>query len=203
MNYIILDLEWNSAKGRTKLVRYPFKFTGEIIQIGAVKTDESLNEIARFNEMVKPVFYKNMNRDVTEITSITDEDLEKGEPFPEVIKRFKEWCGEDFAFITWGTEDTRKLEDNLEIHNMDYSWVPEPIDAQIMFDELVTMEDRNYSLSYAIWKMEIKALVAHNALNDAVNTLLVMKEIGLDDVITWLKEEIEFLNELEKEAEIQ
>ena len=83
-------------------------------------------------------------------------------------------------FFTWGADDLYMLEDNLSLHNLSTKWIPEVWDAQI------TMEDRWFSLSYAIWKFGIKPLSAHDALNDAQNTVEVMRRLDVKD---WLREE--------------
>jgi hypothetical protein len=39
MQFIVLDLEWNQPLSPQRMVRDPFKLSGEIIQFGAVKID--------------------------------------------------------------------------------------------------------------------------------------------------------------------
>ena len=48
MYYIFLDLEWNNAYSKIH-----HRFVNEIIEIGAVKLDENLNECGRFDVFVK------------------------------------------------------------------------------------------------------------------------------------------------------
>ena len=86
MNYIILDLEWNQPLSPQRMIRDPFNLAGEIIQFGAVKTDnlQDLSIIEKYSEIVKPVFYTKMNKHVTEVTEMTDETIRQGRPF-EVV----------------------------------------------------------------------------------------------------------------------
>ena len=88
------------------MIREPFNLGGEIIQIGAVRIDNlhDLNITDRYSEIVKPVFYTKMNKHVTEVTELTDDDLAQGRPFTEVCAEFLEWCGEDYSFITWAMQ---------------------------------------------------------------------------------------------------
>jgi DNA polymerase III alpha subunit (gram-positive type) len=90
MKYIVLDLEWNQPLSPQRMVREPFNLGGEIIQIGAVKIDslEGLNITERYSEIVKPVYYTKMNKHVTEVTELTDDDLAQGRPFTEVCAEF-------------------------------------------------------------------------------------------------------------------
>lgn len=177
MQYVIIDFEWNQPLSKQQMVRKPFKLRGEIIQIGAVKVDENMQTIDTFNVMVKPKHYTKMNKKVRELTDITDAHLEQGIGFEEAIVCFREWCGDDFEFMTWGPEDIYMLEDNLLLYDMDVDWVPTAYDAQVIFDDQVTMENRDFSLGYAMYKFGIKPLKCHDALNDAINTVKVLMNL--------------------------
>lgn len=55
MNYIVLDLEWNqSPHGKEGTIEH---FPFEIIEIGAVKLDETFCEIGEFHRLISPVAY--------------------------------------------------------------------------------------------------------------------------------------------------
>ncbi len=195
MKYIVLDLEWNSPEHRNRLVKEPIVLHGEIIQIGAVMLNEQMEEIGSFEAKIRPEFYKRINRKIEELTGITDKDLENALLFTDAINNFKNWCGEDSILLTWGSCDVQMLEDNLIMHDMDYRWIPEEFDAQLMFDFQETMEDRNYSLDYAVYYFGIRGIKAHDALNDARDTATVIRKLDLDDFI---REEREWRKECEE-----
>jgi hypothetical protein len=50
-----------------------------------------------------------------------------------------------------------------------------------MFDDQVTQGDRSFALSYAMWKFGIKPKYTHDALNDAINTVEVMKRLDFSE----------------------
>lgn len=183
MNYIVLDLEWNQPLSPQRMIRDPFKLGGEIIQFGAVRIDNlrDLNIVEKYSEIVKPVYYTKISKNVTEVTDLTDEIVERGRPFEVVCREFLDWCGEDFAFITWSGNDIYMLEANMAIHGMETDGLPECYDAQIVFDDQITQEDRNFALNYAMWKFDIKPERTHDALNDAINTVEVMKRLDLSE----------------------
>ncbi len=183
MNYIVLDLEWNMPENGNNRIWTPITFNGEIIQIGAVKLNDDLDEIGEFNTKVKPVFYRKMNKRVEELTSITDADLENGKLFEDAISMFREWCGNDSIMLTWGPSDKKILIENLIMHDMAYDWLPEDFDAQIMFDLQETMEDRDFSLDYAFYYFGLKGIKAHDALNDARDTAAVIRMLDLESFI--------------------
>lgn len=182
MNYIIFDLEWNQPLVPKKRVK---GLHGEIIQIGAIKVDEDLNEIDNINLLIHPQFYHKMNRDIGELTGITQEMIDSSSLiFPEAIDRFKEWIGEDSVLISWSFSDISILENNLEKFGLDSSWIPECYDAQMMFDYQEMDEERNYALNYALYHYNEKPDSSHDALDDARSTLKVMRHLDLEEGIT-------------------
>ncbi|MGN1422297.1 MAG: exonuclease domain-containing protein [Oscillospiraceae bacterium] len=181
MNYIILDMEWNQAQGRTKMVQSPVLLRGEIIQIGAVKTDEKFNFIDKIKISVCPKYYKVMNRHVEKITGITSTQLTFGERFPQAFKRFSAWCGEDFRFITWGFDDISILSDNLELYGLDPAWGRDYINLQLIYKAQVDGERLQCSLSDAVERLGIPMdAQAHDAMNDAWFTYEVCTKLDME-----------------------
>lgn len=180
MNYIILDMEWNQALHRSAVVQSPVILRGEIIQIGAVKTDESFRLIDSLKINIAPKYYKKMNRHVEKITGITNEQLAEGESFPEAFARFREWCGEDFRFITWGFDDVAILSDNLSIHGLEPSWGSDYINLQLIYKNQIDNERTQWSLSDAVERLQIPMDVqAHDAMNDAWFTFEVCRRLDM------------------------
>ena len=102
MHYIIFDLEWNQPQVQTELVTEPVCLTGEIIEIGAVKLDESFAPVDELRLYIAPQYYTKLHRRVASLTGIHDRELQaRGVPFPEAFAAFRQWCGEDAAYMTW------------------------------------------------------------------------------------------------------
>lgn len=178
MEYIVMDLEWNRATvGRKNIKGLP----GEIIQIGAAKVDGNMNIIDTYTSYVKPYYYHKMNQEVRELTGITEEDLKDGKCFAEAIEEFKGWCGGDCCFVTWGGSDLSILRKNLAIHSQDAEWLPKTYDAQLIFDDMYTQENRNFALNYALYYFDEKPAGLHSADADVVNTVRVMKHMDMDE----------------------
>lgn len=110
--------------------------------------------------------------------------LQDEAPFAEVIKVFLDWCGEDCVFISWNLNDIIRLEDKMLFYGLNTESLPNDCyDMQLLFDNQVAMEDRNFALSYVMWKMGKKPDMSHDALNDAMNTLKVMKHLDFSEEI--------------------
>ena len=77
MEYVILDLEWNQPVSRSRMVKSPIRLSGEIIQMGAVKVNEKLEILDTFDVDIKPVYYKKMNKMVSDLTGIKTDDLQR------------------------------------------------------------------------------------------------------------------------------
>ena len=185
MNYIILDLEWNQALSNAELVRSPVVLYGEIIQIGAVKTDENFNFIDKIKINVRPKYYTKMNPFVQKITGITETDLTAGETFPKAAERFFGWCGEEYRFITWGFDDIDVFNDNLRLYGEEKVFGRDYINLQLIFNRQTNSEHLQCALSAAAEKLEIPIEVqVHDAANDAFLTYEVLKKLDMIKGIT-------------------
>ena len=70
MSFVVLDLEWNGSYSSKE-----HRFVNEIIEFGAVKTDENLNIIDRFEMLISPQIGKKLCSKVKKLTKITNEEL--------------------------------------------------------------------------------------------------------------------------------
>ena len=140
MNMIVLDLEWNqsSTGSEPEVSVMPF----EIIEIGAVMYGEDGKLISEFSELIKPRVYKKMHNFTSKLVHLQMEELEKGDTFENVSRRFVEWCGNDAVFVTWGYDDRRIMEQNIIIHDLDWDWIDDWINLQLIYN-LQTDGDKN------------------------------------------------------------
>ena len=156
---------------------------GEIIQIGAVKLDSDFAFTDKFEINVKPTAYKNINKRIAEMTKIDTKTAKNGLAAEYSLKTFFEWCGEDFAFITWGSDDIRVLRENLGYLGLPLELMPpQNYDLQVAFDYMTQKKGRQYSLDYAMEFYGIEeTLPRHNAYSDAYYTALVCAELQPGD----------------------
>ncbi len=173
MNYIILDLEWNQGAAEKTEEKLPF----EIIEIGAIKLNDRREKTDEFNELIKPQVYHEMNYITRKLIHLQMEQLEEGKTFPDVMRAFQNWWGDDYIFCTWGSMDLVELQRNIRYYQM------EPIsdrpfrflDIQKLFS--IAFEDRKSrrSLEYAIDFLNIeKDIPFHRALSDAYYTAKIL-----------------------------
>lgn len=182
MNYVVVDLEWNQAMSSKSSVfnKLPIHLSGEIIEIGAVKLKEDMTPGEEFTIDVKPVYFRRMHYKVKKITGFDKERLAHGIAFADALEQFRQWCGEDVTFITWGNDDQRIMEQNIIIHDLDWDWIAGWINLQLIYN-LQTGGDKNQkSLASAMEHFGIEQTrVAHDALGDAYNTALVASRLDM------------------------
>lgn len=183
MDYIVLDMEWNqpwpgSPSSRKVL---PVDIRGEIIQIGAVRLTEDRQVADEFQVLIRPKYYRRLNRRVSKLTGIKDSRLkEEGIPFPEAMEAFRSWCGEDIIFLTWGFDDIGILRENLQLFQMEQSWTDRWYNAQMIFNAQTDGSTSQKALKKAMDIFEIEATrPAHDALGDAYHTALICARLDL------------------------
>jgi len=178
----VLDLEWNQAVSPNASVckRLPFPLAGEIIQIGAVKLDESKSIIDELKIGVRPEYYTKMHYKVKKLTGFDKERLDKGLGFKQAFRLLREWCGDDCTFLTWGYDDQGIMEQNIIIHDLDWDWIRKWVNLQLIYN-LQTGGDKNQkALKTAMEHFEIlQTRVAHDALGDAYNAALVCSRLDM------------------------
>lgn len=183
MNYIVLDMEWNQpwpGSPSSKKV-LPVNIRGEIIQIGAVRINEEQFVEDEFQIMIKPKYYRHLNRRVSKLTGIKEAKLrEEGVSFPEAIEQFRSWCGEDIVFLTWGFDDIGILRENLRLFGLGEDWTERWFNAQMIFNAQTDGSTSQKALKTAMEMFSIEATrPAHDALGDAYHTALICAMLNL------------------------
>ena len=184
MHYIIFDLEWNQAPVETAVVTDPVYLSGEIIEIGAVKLDEHLEPVDELRLYIKPQYYTKMHRKIASLTGIHDRDLAgRGIPFPEAYAAFRNWCGEEFAYMTWSMSDLPMLVENMQLHGIDPWEQPICYDIQRIFSREIMRENTRFSLDHALEVLGEQGDTAHDALHDARNTAKICGHLDLEEYL--------------------
>ena len=183
MDYIVLDMEWNQPWPGSPSARkvLPVQIRGEIIQIGAVRVTEQQEVADEFQVLIKPKFYRRLNRRVSKLTGIKESQLrEEGVSMYEAMARFREWCGEDFIFLTWGFDDITILRENLQLYDIPGEWADRWYNAQMIFNAQTDGSTSQKALKTAMEIFEIEATrPAHDALGDAYHTALICAKLDL------------------------
>ena len=183
MDYIVLDMEWNQPWPGSPSAKkvLPVQIRGEILQIGAVRVTEDQQVADEFQVLIKPKYYRRLNRRVSKLTGIKESQLrEEGVSMEEAIESFRNWCGEDVIFLTWGFDDITILRENLQLYGLDESWVSRWYNAQMIFNAQTDGSNAQKALKTAMEIFGIEATrPAHDALGDAYHTALICARLDL------------------------
>ncbi len=181
MQYIILDLEWNqplSYQSRTYR-EVGDRLIFEMIQIGAVKLDSSLQIVDSVSVPIAPTHYLRIHPRIRRMTGLDSETLAGAPAFREALEQFAAWCGEDYTLLTWGCDDVSVLWQNISFFQCEDIVLPPLCDIQRLFSDVHQLRDR-IGLKAAMEMMQIapdETRSFHNALNDAWYTALVFRTL--------------------------
>lgn len=186
MNYIVFDLEWNQAQaGRSRSnPKIPF----EILEIGAIKLNAHRKTLGEFHETIKPLVYREMNKQTQKIVHLDMNELKDSKTFSPVARHFLDWCGEDYVFVTWGPSDIFELQRNLDYYRIQYKF-PKPLlyyDLQKLYSLALDDGKRRPALQEAVEALHIlDTKPFHGAYEDAWYTAEVMKKLNLKPVLEY------------------
>lgn len=180
MNYIILDLEWNTA-----LDKVSGKYVNEIIEVGAVKLNDKLKEVSRFSSFVTSRLTSKLSGRFKNLTGILNEDMLSGKSFEDVMTDFKAWAGKNTITLTWSTSDIYTLYDNFHTF-MGLNTIPcisKYVDLQ-KYAQAIFLRDgfdinNQISLSAAADMLEIDyhSLALHRAVDDSSLTAAIFRSV--------------------------
>lgn len=174
MRYCIVDLEATCWE-RNDPKRQPH----EIIEIGAVILDENYNYIKEFTQFVKPLDNLILTEYCTDLTSITQKDIDSAPTLAVAISRLKEWVGsfEDVVFCSWGYFDKEQLLYECSLNSIDYPFNDDHINIKVRFSKIME-RSRRVSLKKALRILDIQFEgTQHRAIFDALMTSKVFKVI--------------------------
>ncbi|MDO3408364.1 3'-5' exonuclease [Saccharibacillus sp. CPCC 101409] len=175
MNYIVLDIEFN---GRKFASPHPM----EVIEIGAVRLDESLQDTDTFAAFIRPVYFAKLNSFIKKKTGIPQESIDAAPRFPKVIAQFREWL--DLApgpltFVVWGGEDIKRIVQDVRMHKLEETYWTQTPSLDLLKGFLQTQGLKNdVSVEGALAMLNLETSgAAHRALDDAKMTADIFRSV--------------------------
>ncbi|TVY09705.1 3'-5' exonuclease [Paenibacillus cremeus] len=158
MNYIVIDLEFNGRK------HYDIR-PMEIIEIGAVKLNERLETVDTFQSYIRPKF--TVNRFALQFCGISKDTLMQSDSFDKVLRRFLEFCGDEFTLLAWGGSDFFHFFVDCKINKLSSTWLSRMLDLTRFFEG---------GLQQALVQHELEPIGQHHsALDDALNAAQLVR----------------------------
>lgn len=175
MNHVVVDLEMNPIGREFRDIRRVLN--DEVIEIGAVRLDDSFIKTDEFQCYVKPE-YGAIKKHITKLTGITDETVAHEENFGVSFARFMDWIGsEDTTIYSWSMSDMKQLKNEcrLKLKSFDtLRFSSRWVDLQKEFDDRLGLHN-SLALSHALGAMDHRFEgIQHTALADAMNTSAIL-----------------------------
>lgn len=160
-----MDLELTCWKGQSD-----FKVQ-EIIEIGAVKLNMSLQKIEEFDSFIHPIINPQLSQFCQDLTHISQSEVDKSDPFSIVFNRFVLWIGrEPYFIVTWGDSDINHLKHECKRHDVQIprKFTKKQINLKAKFAE--KMRIRPCGMDQALQMMRIPLEGTHHrGIDDARN----------------------------------
>lgn len=174
--YVVIDFEATCFKSKRVS-----RSDTEIIEFAAVLVDKRTMEVVdEFDMFVRPVIYPKLDKFCTELTSITQEEVDGGYTFPTVLRQFTNWMQQYpglKTFCAWGDYDRSQLRMECERNNLDYPFDDEYINVKKLFSELKGYK-RKYGVSTALKRLKLDFEgTPHRGIDDSRNIVRIMKAI--------------------------
>ena len=107
MEYVIFDLEWDNCFYKPEK-----RFINQILQIGAVKLNESFDVIDSFSVTIRSAISKKVTSRFAGLTGITTEKMLNGIPFEQAVRQFNEFSKNAQVTMTWSDSDLYTIVEN-------------------------------------------------------------------------------------------
>lgn len=180
--YAVVDLEMckvpRQARTNEKMC------TREVIQIGAVLLNETLEVIDKFSTYVSPQFGW-IDDEINRLTGIRNEDIMHAPVFSDAFNTFLSWLPRETKLVSWSNNDEVQVRKELAYKEIEVAGIEDMldswIDCQKTFGEKLNSE-RCYRLSEALVAADIiYEDGAHDGLVDAYNTALLFAKMERED----------------------
>ncbi len=189
MSYVILDLEWNGSYSKSM-----HKFINEIIEFGAVKTDENFNIIDKFSVLIYPKIGRKICSKVKQLTKLTNEELkENGIMFMDAVKQFTDFSA-DSVIVTWSTSDIHALIENYLYYTGDFHlpFLSRYCNMQEFCEDCLDLHDASSQLGLSacaeILEIDFSEDEHHRAFADAELSLKCLSKLAAAyDVNAYIK----------------
>lgn len=167
-NFLVLDFEATCSENENRTVPTDEM---EIIEIGAIILNPSLNIVSEFAHFVKPVRHPVLTDFCRTLTTIQQQDVNEAENFQKISADLAFWAAEHDVtwWGSWGKYDRKQLTQDASYHRL-----PDPLD----YPHFNLKEDfskaqgikRRLGLAGALKFADLKFEgTAHRAIDDARN----------------------------------
>ena len=142
----------------------------EIIEIGLAVVDITTMKIVENDTILVKPQYSTISEFCTELTTLTQEQVDQGISFPEACQKLKQFFkSKDRTFISWGDYDRKMFERNCETWYINYPFGPRHLNLKNSFALLHGL-DHELGMDAALSMLGLKLEgIHHRGIDDAKN----------------------------------
>jgi inhibitor of KinA sporulation pathway (predicted exonuclease) len=143
----------------------------EIIEIGAVLCDAAtLAPVGEWQSFVRPLRHPRLTPFCTQLTSITQAQVDGAPRFPVVIASLAAWVkGKDLLFCSWGDYDRNQLDRDARRHGVALPLGRRHLNLKQAFRDR-SGDDKKLGVGQALGRVGLRfAGTAHRGIDDARN----------------------------------
>ncbi len=156
---------------------FPRKET-EIIEFACIVIDKNLNEIQRFGKFVRPILHPQLTSFCKRLTSISQENVDTADRFPEVLNEFKEEIIKPYnpLFASWGRYDKNQLRQDCHLHKVEYPFDEEHLDIKRWIPRFYRFEKpKGIGAMLKYLKMNFEG-THHRGIDDVSNIIRILRK---------------------------
>lgn len=165
--YLVIDLEATCCDQGT--IR---REETEIIEIGAVIADaRTLASLDDFTTFIRPIRHPRLTEFCTELTGITQTDVDDAPRFREALVALVDWLAEypNHLFCSWGDYDRKQLERECRFHKVVYPFPDGHLNLKQQFSDRLGVRKR-FGMAGALRKVGLDLQGTHHrGIDDARN----------------------------------
>jgi inhibitor of KinA sporulation pathway (predicted exonuclease) len=155
----------------------------EIIEFACIVVDRDINEIARFNQFVKPYLYPKLTEFCTNLTSITQDQVDDSKGLGATIHDFTIFLSknnvEKALFASWGYYDRNQLKLECRRNNLIYPFTEEHLNLKVWTAESLGLKKaKSVGGILQYLKMEFVG-TPHRGIDDVENIIRVIEKVFL------------------------
>ncbi|MBD2566865.1 3'-5' exonuclease [Anabaena lutea] len=173
--FLIIDLEATCCNERS-IPRHEM----EIIEIGAVMLNRKTWELdSEFQHFIQPVINPQLTAFCTELTSISQQQVDAAPHFPEVMSKLIEWMNSfpNYIFCSWGNYDKSQFLQDCKFHHVPYPFGSEHRNIKNEFSEYLGVSHK-FGMAQALkhLNMELQG-THHRGIDDARNIAAIYRHM--------------------------
>jgi inhibitor of KinA sporulation pathway (predicted exonuclease) len=150
----------------------------ETIEIGAVLVEaEYLQPVAEFQTFVRPVVRPWLTAFCTELTSITQDDVDGAPVFAEAMADWRRWlrrhAGRSFVFCSWGRYDRNQLRQDAARAGCDLPTGRHHVDLKTRFADVMGIRRCGMARALSMCGLPLEG-THHRGIDDARNIAKIL-----------------------------